>query len=171
MGRGSVATKSISFRMPSVLFCVKATTVSPWTSPRSQGEEGLVSGGVLHHGTLERGQPSNLGGPRFSSIRLRSCGEPVIRLRRAARRQGQAQPVQNKPRHRGRSSARGTEVATDGGEEVGGLHTSVDIGERGGAWTRSSKGGPCWCELQEGTMTNASTFGKHVPETLEVSGR
>jgi len=93
----------------------------------------------------------------------------VTRLRRAARRQGQAQPVQNKPLHRGRLQARGTKATANGGEEVGGLHTSVDIGERGSARTRSSKGGPCWCELQEGTMSNASTFGKHVPETLEGS--
>jgi hypothetical protein len=28
----------------------------------------------------------------------------------------------------------------------------VDVGERDGSRTRPSKGGPCWCELQEGLM-------------------
>ena len=35
--------------------------------------------------------------------------------------------------HRGRSLTRGTEVAAEGGEEVGGLHTSVDAGELAGS--------------------------------------
>ncbi len=53
----------------------------------------------------------------------------MIRLRRAARQQGHARPAQNKPLHRGRLLARGTEATAEGGEEVGGLHTSVDAGE------------------------------------------
>ena len=53
----------------------------------------------------------------------------MTRLRRAARMQEHVRPVQNKPLHRGRPLARGTEVAANGGEEVGGLHTSVDAGE------------------------------------------
>ena len=56
----------------------------------------------------------------------------MTRLRRAARRQGQVQPAQNKLLHRGRSQARGTEVAIEGSEEVGGLHRSVDAGELAG---------------------------------------
>ena len=43
-----------------------------------------------------------------------------------------ARPVQNKLLHRGRPLTRGTEVAAHGGEEVGGLHTSVDVGELAG---------------------------------------
>jgi len=39
--------------------------------------------------------------------------------------------------------ARGTEATAEGGEGVGGLHTSFDVGERRGARTRPSKGGPC----------------------------
>ncbi len=53
----------------------------------------------------------------------------MIRLRRTARWQEHARPAQNKLLHRGRPLTRGTEVAADGGEEVGGLHTSVDAGE------------------------------------------
>jgi hypothetical protein len=53
----------------------------------------------------------------------------VTRLRRAACLQEHAQPVQNKLPHRGRPLTRGTEVAAEGGEEVGGLHTSFDVGE------------------------------------------
>ena len=36
-----------------------------------------------------------------------------------------------------------TGAAADGSEGVGGLHTSEDVGERRGNWTRPSKGGPC----------------------------
>ncbi len=53
----------------------------------------------------------------------------MTRLRRAACLQGHARPVQNKPLHRGRPLVRGTEDAAEGSEEVGGLHTSVDVGE------------------------------------------
>ncbi len=54
MGRGYVASKAISFRMPSVLYCAKAKAASPLIfSKRSRGEEGSASGGVLHHGTYE----------------------------------------------------------------------------------------------------------------------
>jgi hypothetical protein len=61
-----------------------------------------VSGGVLHHGTHEE-------------------DDPVTR------------EVPTSPRlHQGRSTTRGTEVAADGGEEIGGLHTSVDVGELAG---------------------------------------
>jgi hypothetical protein len=53
----------------------------------------------------------------------------VTRLRRAACLQEHMQPAQNKPLHRGRPLARGTEATAEGSEEVGGLHTSVDVGE------------------------------------------
>ncbi len=56
----------------------------------------------------------------------------MTQLQRAARPQEQAQPIQNKLLHRGRSLARGTEAATHGGEEVGGLHRSIDVGELSG---------------------------------------
>jgi hypothetical protein len=53
----------------------------------------------------------------------------VTRLRRAACLQEHARPAQNKLLRRGRPLTRGTEVSADGGEEVGGLHTSLDVGE------------------------------------------
>ena len=53
----------------------------------------------------------------------------MINLQRAARKQEHVRPAQNKPLHRGKPLTRGTGVAADGGEEVGGLHTSVDVGE------------------------------------------
>ena len=95
----------------------------------------------------------------------------MTHLRRAMRQQGQAQPGQNKPLHRGRPPARGTEATAEGGEEVGGRHPSVDVGERGGARTQPSKGGPCGCELQEGTMANALTLGTMPPGLLKVVAR
>ena len=36
-----------------------------------------------------------------------------------------------------------TVAEAEGNEEVGGPHTSYDVGERAGTWTRPSKGGPC----------------------------
>src|SRR2546425_9183101 len=47
----------------------------------------------------------------------------------------------------------------------------MDVGERGGARTRPSKGGPCWCELQEGTMPNASTLEAMSPGLVKVVER
>ena len=44
---------------------------------------------------------------------------------------------------RGRPPARETVDAGDGDEGIGGLHTSVDVGERCCTRTRPSKGGPC----------------------------
>ena len=39
--------------------------------------------------------------------------------------------------------ARGTAATAEGDEGVGGLHRSVDVGERCGARTRPSRGDPC----------------------------
>ncbi len=58
-----------------------------------------MSGGVLHHGTHEEDGP----------VTREVLASPRL--------------------HRGRPLTRGTEVAADGGEEVGGLHRSVDVGE------------------------------------------
>ncbi len=87
----------------------------------------------------------------------------MIRLRRAVCWREHARPAQNKLLHRGRPLTRGSkqslrvEVTAEGGEEVGGLHTSFDVGELVGnsdpaeltsgnllaTRTRPSKGGPC----------------------------
>ena len=36
-----------------------------------------------------------------------------------------------------------TGAVVEGSRGVGGLHTSIDVGERSGTRTRPSKGGPC----------------------------
>jgi hypothetical protein len=46
-------------------------------------------------------------------------------------------------RPEGRPTARGTGAEAEGAREVGGLNTSDDVGELGGARTRPSKGSPC----------------------------
>ncbi len=68
----------------------------------------------------------------------------MIRLRRVARPQVHARPSQNKHLHRGRPLARGTEVAADGGEGVGGLHMSVDAGELVGDLDPVEQRWPVW---------------------------
>jgi RNA-directed DNA polymerase len=39
------------------------------------------------------------------------------------------------------------------------------------SWTRPSKGGPCWCDLEEGTMANAQTLEVMSPGLLKVVER
>ena len=95
MGRGYLASKTMTFRMPRVLFSPKAMAVSPLIlSKRGRGKErscpkwGSSHRLRVHHGTREE-------------------DGPVTR------------EVLTSPRlHRGRPSTRGTEVAADGGEEV-----------------------------------------------------
>src|SRR5438105_1518453 len=47
----------------------------------------------------------------------------------------------------------------------------MDVGEQGTPWTQPSKGGPCWCELQKGTMPNALTLADMSPGHRKVVGR
>ena len=47
----------------------------------------------------------------------------------------------------------------------------MDVGEQGTPWTQPSKGGPCWCELQKGTMPNALTLADMSPGLRKVVGR
>src|SRR4030095_1725214 len=49
-------------------------------------------------------------------------------------------------------------------------HRSDDVGERGNARTRPSKGGPCWCELWKGTMPHALTLSDMPPRLRKVVG-
>ncbi len=86
---------------------------------------------MLHHGTPEEDGPVTREA-HVSPREFRSDGEPVMiskagalagaRVGRRANRQKSACP-------RGRSLARGTEATAEGGEGVGGLHTSFDVGE------------------------------------------
>lgn len=48
---------------------------------------------------------------------------------------------------------------------------SEDVGEPEGTGTRPSKGGPCWCELLEGTMTDAKTSEYMSPGLQKVEAR
>jgi hypothetical protein len=68
----------------------------------------------------------------------------VTRLRRVARQQEHARPAQDKLLHRGKPLARGTEAAAEGGEEVGGLHTSFDVGELVGNSDPAEQRRPVW---------------------------
>ena len=155
----------MSFRVPRVSNSLKATGASPC----STGEEEPHPAGSW---TTARRQEDGPGTweTHVSPRKTPDHGEPVTLLRRrrvcGARVGGQEQ----RP-HRGRSLARGTGATTDGDEGVGGLHTSGDVGERRGARTRPSKGGPCGCELLEGTMSNASTLGSMSPGLQEVVER
>ena len=96
----------------------------------------------------------------------------MTRLRRVARPQEHARPVQKKLLHRGRPPTRGTEVVAEGGEEVGGLHRSVDVGELVGNSDPVEQRRPvCECDLQEGTMSDTLMSGGMSPELLEVVER
>ncbi len=92
----------------------------------------VESGGVLHHGTYEEDSPVTweaLAFPREN----RCYGEPVNCLRnwRVCRRtcRPPGQLAEQAPVPRGKPLARGTGAAAEGGKGVGGLHTSVDVGE------------------------------------------
>ncbi len=58
VGRGYVASKAMSSRMPSVLFCVKAMTISPLIfSKRSRGEEWSSPAGCCTTARTKRTAP------------------------------------------------------------------------------------------------------------------
>ena len=144
MGRGYVASKTMTFRMPRGLNFLKAKAISPQTfSKRSRGEEGAYPAGCCTTARMKRtAQQPGRSLPLLE--RTRHCGEPVTRLRRVARPQEHARPVQNKLVHRGRPPTRGTEVVAHGGEEVGGLHTSFDAGELVGDSDPAEQRRPVW---------------------------
>ena len=145
---------------------MKAITASPC---RGRGGDRIRRGVRPWH--VRRGRSSNLGGPRLSSTHPRSCGEPVTRLRRTTRcgrTCRRSSWAQNKRPHRGRPLARGTGAVGRRRQGVGGLHRSDDVGERGNARTRPSTGGPCRCELQEGSMSNALTLNDMSPALRKV---
>src|SRR6185369_9713219 len=91
------------------------------------------------------------GRPTLLLGKLRSDGDPVTTPRRAARRRMRARPADATPVAPHRRSIRAgvgrrqgeTGAEAEGSGGVGGPNTSCDVGERGGARTRPSKGGPC----------------------------
>ena len=129
-------------------------------SQRERGESGVVSGGVFDHGTHEEDGPvawEALASPRPIPV-FRRAGEwspthGTLRAPASSALWGTAQaPASREATDEGNRS-RGRR-----GQGVGGLHTSEDVGEQGDPWTRPSKGGPCWCDLLEGPMSNAVTL-------------
>ena len=139
---------------------------SPWCG---RGVDHIRRGVRPWH--ARRGRPRNLGGPRLSSTKPRLRGEPVTRLRRTTRWRAHvssAAEAQKKRPQRGRPPARGTGAVAKGGRESEGCIRAVTSGNGMPPRTRPSKGGPCWCELQEGTMPNALTLADMSPGLLEV---
>jgi hypothetical protein len=121
---GYAASKFVSSRMPKACSSQKATASIP-----SDWVRGARTGGVYDHGTDEEDDQ----GTWEILISPRQCpghGGPVSDLRRrctCGRGHG-------RPRTKARTEVggwRGMTVATaDGDEEVGGLNTSHDVGER-----------------------------------------
>ena len=79
--------------------------------------------------------------------------------------------AQKEPLLGGRSCARGTGAATEGGEGVGGLHKSEDGRELADTETHPSKGGPCESELQEGPRPDALTSAPLSAALLKIAAR
>ncbi len=107
--------------MPSVLFFVKAMTVSPLILlKRGRGKENRVRRGVAPR-HVRRGWLSNLGGPCLSTgdPDRRRTGKSTPKLARSQTHVLAAEFArQNKRLSWGRPKARGTEVAAEGGKEV-----------------------------------------------------
>ncbi len=144
---GVAATKQRSFWVPRASCSLKAAAVSALWASRD-----FAPSGVYDYGTFEEDGPETwetLTPPCESTGR---SGEPVTSLRRAvcmrdAHTAGCHVQRRTSTRHKvGRRQGK-TVAEADGNEGVGGLHTSYDVGEREGARTRPSKGGPCWCDL------------------------
>jgi len=136
---------------PRGLDSLKATAVSP-----HQGEEEPHPAGRATTARSKRTVQAP-GRPTFLLGRHRSDGDPVITLRGAARWWMRARPADatqvvphRRSIHAEVNRRQGTTGAVvDGNGGVGGLHTlhtRFDAGERGGARTRPSKGGPCGAE-------------------------
>ena len=133
----------------------------------------MVSGGVFDHGTHEEDGPATweaLASPRHTPV-LRRAGDesPTHDTLASARVVGLM--AQNKRPHRGRPSARGTGAVADGGRESEGCIGALTSGNGMATRTRPSKGGPCWCDLLEGPMSNALTLRDMSPGLQEVVGR
>ena len=112
------------------------------------GKQGSAPSGVYDYGTLEEDGPETWEALTSPCETTGLRGEPVTSLRRAvclreAHAAGCQERHRTSPRHKvGRRQGK-TVAEAEGNEGVGGLHTSYDVGEREGTWTRPSKGGPC----------------------------
>jgi hypothetical protein len=145
VGRGKAATKTKSFWVPSDLDIAKAKVVSPCSGEGRPHPAGCTTTARSKRTVQAPGRPKLLLG------RIRYDGDPVITLRRAVRQRMRARPADATrvaPRRRSIRTEVGrwqgeTGATAEGNGGVGGLHTSVDVGERGGTRTRPSEGGPC----------------------------
>jgi hypothetical protein len=79
--------------------------------------------------------------------------------------------AQKKRPPRGRPPARGTGAVADGGRESEGCRGAMTSGNGVARRTRPSPGGPCWCELLGGPLSNALTLIDRSPGPQEVVGR
>ena len=124
---GHTATKTIPFRVPRGLNSSKATAVSAcrWAS-RDRARRGVRPWHAA------RGRPSDPGGPRLSSIRVRCNGDPVTTLRRWHVRGTHAPSAKNSARIEVGHARGTTEARAEGVVGVGGPHRSVEAGERAG---------------------------------------
>ena len=142
---GNAATKTMSSRVPRALRVPKATALS-----LQQGEGRVHPAGRTTTARSKR-TVQTPGRSAFLLGNVRSNGDPVNPLRCAVRPWMRARPAdatQVAPHRRSIRAEVGrrqgeTGATAEGNEGVGGPHTSVDVGERGGARTRPSKGGPC----------------------------
>jgi len=153
---GHAATKAMTFRMPRVLDRLKATAASTIWASRVPHPAGSSTTARTKRTAQKPGRPS------LFLVKRPAHGEPTTDLRRAAcPRDAHAAGHRRWHRRSARNEVgrrQGTTGAeADGNEGIGGLHTSDDVGERVGARTRPSKGGPSWCDLSKGPMTGAST--------------
>jgi len=143
---GNAATKTISSRVPRGLDSSKATAVSP-----HQGEGDPHPAGCTTTARSKRTVQAP-GRPTFLLGRHRSDGDPVITLRRAARSWMRARPAdatQVVPHRRSihaevdrRQGETGAAADGQRGSRQGCVR-ALTSGQRGGARTRPSKGGPC----------------------------
>ena len=133
-----------------------------------------MSGGVLHHGTQEEDDPVTreaLVFPRENPV-VRRAVDPSPKPTRLQTHGSVAEPSAEKRlsqevgRWRGEPKPRPKEA-----RESEGCIRAWTSGNSLATGTRPSKGGPCGCELQEGTMTNASTLENMSPELLKVVER
>ncbi len=151
---GNAATKRRTSRVPRASCSLKATAATATWASSGPHPAGSSTTARTKRTAQKPGRPSSL-----------LVKRPV--LRRAddlsPTRSVSAGCTRCRPLRRRRTSARsevgqrqGTTVAeAEGDEGVGGLHTSYDAGERDGARTRPSKGGPCWCDLSKRPMSGA----------------
>jgi hypothetical protein len=137
------------------------------------GEERNVSGGVFDHGTHEEDGPVTweaLASPRLIPVVWRAGDPSPTHDTFASARVVGLRGTEEAPAAR-EATRKGNQSGGRRGQGVGGRQRSDDVGERGNARTRPSKGGPCWCELRKGTMPNAVTLADMSRRLRKVVGR